>query len=160
MPMVRENDLPIADELRRQSDRGAAILAVAYLEHRLDLALAAHFVTDAHTKDSFRKVFKHTGPAGAFGIKAEIAFLLGLCSYDMKNDLLRLSEIRNDFAHLSRAVDFGSPEMQEKCAALTVPGGATEGGTPEGTPARRRFMAAIAAAAECFGDDQSVKSAP
>ncbi|MDA0662451.1 MAG: hypothetical protein O3B08_06415, partial [Proteobacteria bacterium] len=71
MAMKEEADLPIAEELQRQSDRGAAILAVAYLENRLDLALAARLVTDAHTKDSFRKVFKHTGPAGAFGIKAE-----------------------------------------------------------------------------------------
>ena len=150
MVMKEESDLPIADELRRQSDRGAAILAAAYLEHQIDQALAAHFVTDAHTKDSFRKVFKHTGPAGAFGIKAEIAFLLGLCAYEMKNDLLLLSEIRNDFAHISRDVDFGSSEMRAKCAALMVPGGVTDGESIDGPDARRRFMATVAAAAACF----------
>ncbi len=151
MPKARESDLPIADELQRQSDRGAAILAVAYLEHQLDLALAARFVIDVHTKDSFRKVFKHTGPAGAFGIKAEVAFLLGLCAYEMKNDLLLLSEIRNDFAHISRAVDFGSPEMRDKCAGLTSLDGAVADGSLDGPDARRKFMAAIAQAAERFG---------
>jgi DNA-binding MltR family transcriptional regulator len=151
MPMTGESDLPIAEELRRQSDRGAAILAVAYLEHRLDLALAARFVTDAHTKDSFRKVFKHTGPAGAFGIKAEVAFLLGLCPYETKKDMLLLSEIRNDFAHISTPVDFGSMEMRGKCAGLHKPGGMPAGSLPDGPAARDRFMAAIALAAKGFG---------
>ena len=148
--MKEEADLPIADELRRQSDRGAAILALAYLENRLDLALAAHFVTDAHTKDSFRKVFKHTGPAGAFGVKAEIAYLLGLCDHAMKEDLVALSDIRNDCAHIARALDFGSAEIREKCAALLTPPMAQ--GQSDGPAARRRFMSVVALGAERFGE--------
>jgi DNA-binding MltR family transcriptional regulator len=149
MAMKEEADLPIAEELQRQSDRGAAILAVAYLENRLDLALAARLVTDAHTKDSFRKVFKHTGPAGAFGIKAEIAFLLGLCDHAMKEDLVALSDIRNDFAHIARALDFGSPDICGKCAELRTRGigNASE---LDSAAARRRFMLAIVVCAARF----------
>ncbi|GMO96259.1 MltR family transcriptional regulator [Bradyrhizobium sp. TM239] len=77
-------------------DRAAAIVAAAFIERHLELALKARLVQDdTYLKDMFRS----SGPLGSFSSKIRMAYLLGICSKETTRDLETIKNIRNAFAH-------------------------------------------------------------
>jgi DNA-binding MltR family transcriptional regulator len=93
--LTREADGLLA-ELQRETDRGAALLGVAFIDDVLDAVLRAHFVDDQ------KAVYKLLGPGRpveSFGTKTHLAYCLGLLGPDTYSDMNLIREIRNEFAH-------------------------------------------------------------
>jgi DNA-binding MltR family transcriptional regulator len=97
------------------SDRGAALAVVAYLDHALGLALKSRLVDDKGVVDP---MFAPDGMLGGYGARLRMAYLIGLLTKDTYRDLVRLGDIRNDFAHKPELLDFSRKMIKGKCASI------------------------------------------
>jgi hypothetical protein len=117
MQIPGEQDIPVADEIAKAPDRSAAILATSWLDEYLTAAIRSKLLDD---KDAAHKLFKPSGPIGAFAAKAELGYLLKLYGKKTRDDLGQITGIRNMFAHWTKTIDFGSRDIRTKCEGLTL----------------------------------------
>jgi hypothetical protein len=117
MQITGEHDLPVVKEVMAGPDRSAAILATSWLDDYLTAALKSKLLDD---KDTANKIFKPSGPVGAFVTKAELGYLMKLYSKESRDDLINIGGIRNMFAHWTKTIDFGSRDVRKKCEELTL----------------------------------------
>ena len=115
--IYKREEESMALEIHRAPDRSAAIIATAFLEEKLTAAVRFKLLPD---KDTLDKLFKPSGPIGAYASKVEMAYLLALFSKETRDDLLLVGEIRNAFAHWTKLIDFGSSDIKPICEALTL----------------------------------------
>ena len=86
-------------ELDRETDRGAAVLMMAFIDHLLELSLADVLVPGSSVHLS------------GFASKVHWARALGIISAAIEQDLFALSEIRNKFAHQLHGLTFDTPAI-------------------------------------------------
>jgi DNA-binding MltR family transcriptional regulator len=115
-----EREMALVKELGQQSDRGAAIVGVAWVEEALQEALQSFLVDDRTARE---RLFKQSGPLSALSAKIDLARLLGMTTKAVTSDLHALRSIRNDFAHSvldkdNSALTFESVHIRDKCLAL------------------------------------------
>lgn len=103
-------------DIDRSDDRAAAIVATAFLEDHLAIALKKRFHQDKETLD---EMFRSSGPLGSFSAKINIAFLIGLCSKEARDELHTIKTIRNEFAHRGLTKDFDSQRVRDLANNLT-----------------------------------------
>jgi len=106
------SDRETTDEIDRQEDRAAAIIAAAFLEDRITDAVKARLIRDAQVSD---QMFKGVGPLANFSAKADIAYLLGFFSHDQLQAAHIIRKIRNEFAHNLAPLTFKSQIIQDMC---------------------------------------------
>lgn len=99
----------IVKEIEGERDRGAAIIAAAFLEERLSRLLFANLVED---KDMIGQMFRGMGPASTFAAKNNLAYLMGIYPREIRDGVACLVSIRNLFAHKSEPLDFDSGEVR------------------------------------------------
>src|SRR5262245_5515962 len=104
-----DTDKPILEEIERQTDRAAALIAVAYLEERLVAAIKARMVRNV---DIEQRVFMSSGPLGTLSAKIDIGFLLGIFDLRVSEMFHTVRKIRNEFAHVAEPRDFTSQRIQ------------------------------------------------
>ena len=97
------------EELKDETDRGCAILAVAWIDHLLERRLGAHF--SGGNSDARRKLFDANGPFSPFSAKVTAAFCLGWLDADLRHDLDVIRKIRNRFAHQIHGLTLDDPDM-------------------------------------------------
>ncbi|WP_292656181.1 MltR family transcriptional regulator, partial [Nitratifractor sp.] len=102
----------IVNELEKESDRGCALVAAAYLENEITALLLGFFVEQG--KSATKELFDFNGPLGTFSSKIKIAFALGLISKETQISLDVIRRIRNDFAHLQDPLNFDVKEILQK----------------------------------------------
>lgn len=100
-----EREMALVQELDRQSDRGAAIIGLAWVEEALHAALVSFLEDD---KTARERLFRQSGPLSALSAKIDLARLLGMCTAVIATDLHSPRKIRNDFAHSVLAADNSS----------------------------------------------------
>lgn len=84
-------------ELGKQSDRGAAVVGMAFMDELLGLLLRSRFAqTDEKTDAMFRPGAGLLLPISA---KIKMAFAIGCITAEVRDELERLTHIRNKFAH-------------------------------------------------------------
>lgn len=110
-------DRIILEEIIKQTDRGAALIAAAYLEERLLLAIKAR-LNENETVE--KELFGPSRPLGSFSAKIDVGLLLGIYSDQSHQMLHTIRKIRNDFAHKSVPQDFGSERIKALCDNLTL----------------------------------------
>lgn len=103
-------------ELERESDRGCALVASAYLEGELTALLTSFFV--ALSNASHKQLFDFNGPLGTFSGKIRIAHASGLIADPVRSALELVRKIRNDFAHRQAPLDFNDPNVSKRVDAL------------------------------------------
>jgi hypothetical protein len=146
---VSDADHLILNEIEGQTDRAAALIAQAYLEDRLVMAIKARLV---HNDEVLNRIFKGTGPAASFSSRIDLGILLGLYELETHELLHQIKEIRNKFAHRAEPLNFETPTIADRCRNLDLPRigmFVTEAGESEtfdvqpcGSP-RQAFMNAI-----------------
>ncbi len=114
LPHLTEDVARLVQDLERETDRGCALLAAAFLDDVLDLMLRSAFV-DA--PESVNKLLGPGRPLESFGVRAHLAYLIGLLGNDVYSDINLIREIRNDFAH-RQPTSFGAKEIDAKCRRL------------------------------------------
>jgi hypothetical protein len=103
-------------DIDTSSDRAAAIVAAAFLEDHLAIALKRRFHED---KKTIEDTFRNSGPLGNFAAKIDMAFLIGLCSKTACDELHTIRTIRNEFAHKGLTRDFNSRRVRDLANNLT-----------------------------------------
>lgn len=114
------------DELAEESDRGAALLAGAFLDNHLAALLEAFFIDDEpHKKGAPSEVekllYEPTAPLGTFSSRAKAAYCLGLISHEDLKDIELIKDIRNRFAHRLHGYSFSTPTIEAMCRRLSLP---------------------------------------
>lgn len=117
MQVPEEVDFPIIKEILGERDRGAAIVATGFLETKLTDAIKACL---RDHEDTAKRLFKATGPIGAFGNKVLLGFMLRLYRAETLEDLRLIGEIRNHFAHNPEPTTFANDYVRERCEKLTM----------------------------------------
>ena len=83
-------------ELGHDSDRAAGIVGAVLVEESLTALLKSRLLPD---EDLIRELFRSSGPLGAFSVKINTGFLMGLYSSTARRELETIKDIRNEFAH-------------------------------------------------------------
>lgn len=108
-------------ELRAQTDRGAAIVAAAWLEDAISFALKNYLKSHA---ESWKRLFDGSGPLATFSAKIDLSRLVGLITDGVRSDLHMIRDIRNEFAHqvahrtAHEQLSFDTQHIRDKCLAL------------------------------------------
>jgi hypothetical protein len=91
-------------ELEHDSDRAAGIVGAVLVDESLTALLQSRLWSD---QELIRELFRVSGPLGAFGVKINMGFLMGLYSPTARKELDTIREIRNEFAHrVARSFSF------------------------------------------------------
>jgi hypothetical protein len=112
------DDQNVVRELEHESDRAAALMAVAHLEHRLAETLKVAFEDLPKIRD---RVFKGYGPLASLAAKIDVAALIGIFPQYLHRGLTTVREIRNDFAHSPNIVSFESQKIADLCKNFGAP---------------------------------------
>jgi hypothetical protein len=112
-------------EIKKQRDRGAGIMAASILEEHLTAAIKSHIQKN---KEIENRMFSGYGPLASFAAKIDFGFLLGLYGEHIHERLQIIRKIRNDFAHNPSPASFKSQRVQ--CAQLIFPKGLRRKITP------------------------------
>jgi DNA-binding MltR family transcriptional regulator len=112
--------LLLVQELEAQTDRGVAIVGVAWIEEALTAAIYAFLEKN---KNAWERLFRKSGPLSSLSPKIDIARLLAMTSDAIYSDLHTLREVRNEFAHAildknDKPLSFETPHIKDKCMSL------------------------------------------
>ncbi len=114
LPHLTADVARLVNDLEKETDRGAALLAAAFLDDVLDVMLRAAFVDDG---EAVNKIMGAGRPLESFGARAHLAYCIGILGVDVYADINLIREIRNDFAH-RHPTNFEYPPIQAKCQKL------------------------------------------
>ena len=106
--------VPFLDDLNKESERGAVLIASAYIEDQLGQIIAAFLLESARSK---HLLAGFNAPLGTFSARATAAEALGLISEEEYCDLTFIRKIRNEFAHSHRAT-FSNARVVQMCRNL------------------------------------------
>lgn len=106
----------IRGELEKESDRGCALVAAAYLENEVTALLNQFFVK--MNKSAQKELSDFNGPVGTFSAKIKLAYAMGLISSEVRNALDLIRGIRNKCAHLQKPFNFEEGVVAKQIGAL------------------------------------------
>lgn len=99
-------------------NRVAGIVTPAFLEELLTTVLRNHLHQDIELLNS---ILKPGGALGDFGVKINMAFLVGIISDRARKDLNRIRKFRNAFAHDAALNTFDKSPVRDWAMDLTIP---------------------------------------
>ena len=105
---------PFLDDLNRESERGAVLISVSYLERQLKEIVSA-FLCEGEA--SARLLEGFNAPLGTLAARAAAAAALGLISAREYRDVETIRRIRNQFAHDHRT-SFSDQGIVDRCQNL------------------------------------------
>ena len=109
-----EEFAPFIDDLNRESERGAVLISVSYLERQLKEIVSA-FLCEGDA--SARLLEGFNAPLGTLAARASAAAALGLISGREYRELETIRKIRNQFAHDHRT-SFSDQGIVDRCQNL------------------------------------------
>lgn len=106
------------DAVKRESDRGCALILAANLENRLGDVLRSACIR--LSKAEFTAIFEGNGPASTLSSRIRLTHALGLIAKEEQHDLDAIRRIRNDFAHNENELDFADTSISSRCDSLLL----------------------------------------
>jgi len=108
------------EELKKESDRAAAILVAAYIDSLLRAKLETIF--SKGNAEIRRKLFDDSqGTFATLSAKVDAAYCLGWLEPDMFHDIGVIRKIRNQFAHRIHGLTLEEPKIKALVGKLRVP---------------------------------------
>jgi DNA-binding MltR family transcriptional regulator len=101
--------------LTKETDRGCALYAAAYLDRAISDLL---FLSLVANKNVEKDLFEGTAPLASFSSRIKLAYYLGKLSPSMRRDLDLIRKIRNDFAHSAENLTFETEKVANRCKEL------------------------------------------
>lgn len=111
-----EQMLAHAEEFDKETDRGAALLVAAYLDHLLEKLLSSVMIDDEKQVEILLRT--PTSPLGTFSSRVRATYCLGLITKDEFIDLNIIRDIRNDFAHELVGLSFDNQSVADRSRNL------------------------------------------
>lgn len=105
----------VFETLNEGSDLTCVLIGTSYLAELLASALKESFIGDSVSE---KLLDPQRGAIGGFATRADLAYCLGLISKTAYQDLIKVAEIRNMFAHKHLALDFGDISVRKTCDEL------------------------------------------
>src|SRR5262249_55456349 len=106
------------------SDRGTALIAVAWVDDSLEACLRAFFRDEKNAGDRHQRIvdalLQSDGPLGSFASRIKLAYLLGIITVSLYSDLEIMRKIRNSFAHGRQTVRFSDQSIKDRCKSLSA----------------------------------------
>lgn len=102
----------ILQELRKETPRGGIIVGHTQLENLLEELLLSRLITNKHIKNNIKGL--------NFDKKNNLCYAIGAISKVEYDDLKKINETRNKFAHRLEYKDFNNPKIQEICSYLKI----------------------------------------
>ena len=102
-------------EFLGEKDRAAVILACSFFDDILSRLLKAYFVDG---KISRELIYGGNAPLGTFSSRIKCNYALGLLSKEEYDDLNRLRNLRNKFAHEWNYLDLNNDKMSSICRSM------------------------------------------
>lgn len=112
---LSEDSYEVYHILDDESDLACVLIGTSYLGELLATALKNSFIK---SKVSERILHPNTGILGGFAARADIAYCIDIIDKNNYQDLLKIAEIRNQFAHKHHIVDFNNNIIQSYCEEL------------------------------------------
>jgi hypothetical protein len=97
--------------------RGPGIALPTILENRVTEMLKFAMRRDAAIE---KELFRGSGALGDFGVKIQLAYMLGLIAKETYSDLDILRRIRNDFAHNVKIKSFDDESISNRIKSMHV----------------------------------------
>jgi hypothetical protein len=120
IPYAYKQMQAIVDEIGKQTDRGAAIIAAAAIDDVLERLIIARFVElSSNRKDAL--FGPSNGPLSGLSSKIELGFALGLFNEERRQSLHLIRKVRNAFAHKMDPISFEDPNIFEIVEAGMTP---------------------------------------
>lgn len=112
------------DEFQQETDRGAALVGAAIIDHRLDDTLRSFMVSNNAASELLEGP---RAPLGTFSARVDACFALGLIDAHEKSQCHLIRKIRNEFAHRKHGTTFKDKHISDMCHQLkSIPPGAKE----------------------------------
>jgi hypothetical protein len=106
---TQEQMQAIVDEIKKETDRGAAILAATIIDNILENLITARLIESPKSRTA---LFEHpNAPLHNLYAKIELGFALGLFTSERRKSLHLIRRVRNKFAHRVDAAYFDFPEI-------------------------------------------------
>jgi mannitol operon repressor len=102
------------DDFNKETERGAALAAAAFLDDILERMLAA-FLLDAETTRDLLIGFN--APLGSLSARIAATHAMGLISEDERRECDLIRKVRNEFAHKVR-MSFDNERVKGLCSSL------------------------------------------
>jgi DNA-binding MltR family transcriptional regulator len=109
----------------KQADRGAALVAAAWVDDCLKECVRRTFRPDAKAVSALLDVDR---PLGTFSSRVKLVYLLDIIDPWAYRDLEALRRLRNDFAHARDDLRFSTPGIKDRCRAFHAVKAARLGG--------------------------------
>jgi hypothetical protein len=107
----------VIEEIERQTDRGSALVAAAFIENRLRTAIETRLDPKTNKK-AITAIFQFSGPLGTFGAKIDLGHALHLYPSAVRDLLHEIRDIRNKFAHRQTPLEFDTEDIRNQCIKL------------------------------------------
>jgi hypothetical protein len=116
-PRIRapKNYAPVLLEMELADDRAAAIVAASLVETSLTLVIIKR-LREPLDDVEIKRLFEGRGVLSTFEYKIDIGFALNLYDKLVRDDLHKIREIRNQFAHHLEVRNFDHTDVSGKCA--------------------------------------------
>lgn len=101
--------------LSRESDRGCALFAAAYIDKALGDLLKACMVQHRKLDE---ELFVGQNPLSSFSSRIKLAYYLGKIAPSERKDLDTIRSIRNEFAHHANLLSFEDQSIRDRCNNL------------------------------------------
>jgi DNA-binding MltR family transcriptional regulator len=98
---------------------GIVIATAAILDNQLERALKR--AMRPLSNNMYERLFDSFRPLSSFSSKIVMAYALGIISADLYEELEKIRQIRNQFAHSSGVLHLGSPEIESMFLTLKRP---------------------------------------
>ena len=115
VPGLAGDGARFVEDFQKETDRGAALAAAAFLDEVLEAMLRAFFIDDRRTAD---RLLEYPGAIAAFAARTDLAYAVGLLGPKMHADLRIIRDIHNRFAHSHHPVTFDDPTVAGLCRKL------------------------------------------
>jgi DNA-binding MltR family transcriptional regulator len=110
IPYTREQMQAIVDEIDKQTDRGAALIAASVIDGFLEHLIIARLV-ELSSKRKKALFGQPNGPLSTLSPKIELGFALGLFNEERRESLHLIRKVRNAFAHKMDPISFEDPDI-------------------------------------------------
>lgn len=112
---LSEDTQKVYDILNQESDLACVLIGTSYLAELLASTIKVSFI---ETSISEKILDPQRGAIGGFASRADLAYCLGIIGKSTYQDLIKVAEIRNLFAHKHLALDFGDTTISKACEGL------------------------------------------
>ncbi|HLZ02521.1 MAG TPA: DUF4145 domain-containing protein [Bradyrhizobium sp.] len=119
-PYTREQMQAVVDEIEKQTDRGAAMIAASVIDGILEHLIIARLV-DLSSNRKKALFCQSNGPLSTLSSKIELGFALGLFNEERRESLHLIREVRNAFAHRMDPISFEDPDISAMVETRVTP---------------------------------------